>query len=111
MFGSSFREPEGCDLGKDVRVGRPLIFLGQDDRDHAERSALARLANPAEHGGWPAGQSGSILVNRLIGPVCRVGEHVGPVPSHLAVVAIFAGVCEKDATGIVLGRLWLARST
>jgi len=53
----------------------------------------------------------SILINWLIGPVCRVGEHVGPVPSHLAVVAIFAGVCEKDATGIVLGRLWLARST
>ena len=44
-------------------------------------------------------------------PVARVGEHVGPVASHLAVVAIVARVCEKDAAGIVLGRLWLARST
>jgi hypothetical protein len=49
-----------------------------------------------------------ILINWLIRPVCRVGEHVGPELGHLAVVAIFARVGEKDATGIVLGRLWLA---
>jgi hypothetical protein len=54
---------------------------------------------------WPLG---SILVNRLISPVCRVGEHVRPVASHLVVVAIFAGVSEEDAAGMVLCRLWLA---
>jgi UvrD-like helicase C-terminal domain len=52
--------------------------------------------------GWSAGQSGSIVVNRLIGPVARVGEHVGSVGGHLAVVAVFARVCEKDAASIVL---------
>ena len=53
----------------------------------------------------------SILINWLVGPGCRVGEHVRPVPSHLAVVTVFARVCEEDAAGIVLGGLWLARST
>ena len=37
----------------------------------------------------------SILINWLIRPVCRVGEHVGPVASHLAVVAVFAGVRKR----------------
>ena len=45
----------------------------------------------------------SIIVNRLIGPVFWVGEHGGSVASHLAVVAVFAGVGKKDAASIVSG--------
>jgi hypothetical protein len=53
----------------------------------------------------------SVIINWLISPVVWIGQNVGPELGHLAVVAIFAGVCEKDAPSIVLGRLWLARST
>jgi hypothetical protein len=76
-----------------------------------KRSAVARLATSAEHGACPLANRISIIVNWLIGPVVRVGEDIGPELGHLAVVAIFARVCEKDAAGIVLGRLWLSRST
>ena len=45
----------------------------------------------------------SIFINRLMRPILWIGEHVRPVRGHLAVVAVLAGVGEKDATGIVLG--------
>jgi putative tryptophan/tyrosine transport system substrate-binding protein len=53
---------------------------------------------------------GSIIVNRLIGLVRRIGQDVRPKLGHLGVVAILARVCKKDATGIVLRRPQLARA-
>lgn len=37
----------------------------------------------------------SILINWLIRPVRRIGEHVGPVASHFAIVAVLTRVCKK----------------
>jgi hypothetical protein len=46
----------------------------------------------------------SIFINRLISPILRIGQHVGPELRHLAVVAILAGVSQKNAAGVVLRR-------
>ena len=59
-----------------------------------DRGRPTRRPGPSRHG--------LIIVYRLIGPVRRIGEHVRPVPGHLAVMAVLTGVGEKDATGIVL---------
>jgi hypothetical protein len=52
----------------------------------------------------------SIIFNRLVSPVRRIGEHVRPELGHLRVVAVLARVCEKDAARIVLRRPQLARA-
>src|SRR3984893_2118490 len=67
-----------------------------------DRGRPTRRAGPSRHG--------LIIFNRLIGPVGPIGEHVGPVLGHLAVMAVLTGVGEKDATGIVLRRPQLARA-
>ena len=61
-----------------------------------------RRPGPSRHG--------LIIINWLVSPVRRIGEHVGPKLRHLAVVAVLTGVGEKDATGIVLRRPQLARA-
>jgi hypothetical protein len=52
----------------------------------------------------------SILINWLIRPVRRIGEHVGPVASHFAVVAVLTRVCKKYPASIVLWCPQLARA-
>jgi hypothetical protein len=59
-----------------------------------DRGRPTRRPGPSRHG--------LIILNRLIGPVGRIGEHVRPVAGHLTVVTVLAGVGEKDAAGIVL---------
>jgi hypothetical protein len=79
------------------------ILLGQHDRDYAERSGVALagyFGSARELARW---QSGSILLNRLIGPVPRISQHVRPELGHLSIVAGVAGVSEKNTAGIVLG--------
>jgi hypothetical protein len=63
--------------------------------------APADLGRPTRRPGLC--RHGLITFYWLIGPVGRIGEHVGPEVGHLAVVAIVASVREKDTAGIVLG--------